>query len=67
MEARRGKLYADLGAVTHQIRNLEQQREAASGELDHLDREYMAFSNRLTKKYDLPQDARINLSTGAIN
>lgn len=67
VEAKRGKLFYDLGAIAHQARSLEQQREQVSGELDHLDREYLAFSNRLTQKYGLAPNARVDLQSGAIS
>lgn len=66
IETRRGKLFSDLGAITHQVRALEQQRNEIHSELDQVDREYRMFSNRMTQKYGLKPNTPIDLVTGAI-
>jgi len=59
-----GQAQAKLGAVAHNIRMLEEQKDQLHGEIDHLSREYQAYSVRLTKKYDFKPNTPIDFQNG---
>lgn len=63
----RGQLQSNLGLVSRKRKNLDREEEQLFAQLDGIDREEQMVVNRLSKKYDIPQNGQINLDTGAIS
>jgi hypothetical protein len=60
------ELLLKLGQAERQLKAAQDQRDTLHGQIDQFERQLQMTFARVQKKYSLPQSARVNLETGAV-